>query len=51
MLEVTSDDIAALNDEDLRTLVGCLCERSCEPATSRRRPLLGAAIRMRRMAA
>ena len=26
MLEVTSDDIAALNDEDLRTLVGRLCE-------------------------
>jgi hypothetical protein len=26
MLEITSDDIAALNDEDLRTLVGRLCE-------------------------
>lgn len=26
MLEITSDDIAALNDEDLRSLVGMLCE-------------------------
>src|SRR5690349_16948018 len=26
MLEITSDDIAALNDEDLRNLVGRLCE-------------------------
>jgi hypothetical protein len=26
MFEVTGDDIAALNDEDLRTLVGRLCE-------------------------
>ena len=26
MLEITGDDIAALNDEDLRTLVGRLCE-------------------------
>lgn len=26
MLEITSDDIAALNDEDFRTLVGLLCE-------------------------
>ena len=26
MLEVSSDDIAALNDEDLRTLIGRLCE-------------------------
>jgi hypothetical protein len=28
MVEITSDDIALLNDEDLRTLVGLLCE--CE---------------------
>src|ERR1700730_755867 len=26
MFEITSDDIAHLNDEDLRTLVGQLCE-------------------------
>jgi hypothetical protein len=26
MLEITSDDIASLNDEDFRTLVGLLCE-------------------------
>ena len=26
MLEITGDDIAALNDEDLRTLIGRLCE-------------------------
>src|SRR6266852_7527408 len=26
MFEITSDDIALLNDEDLRTLVGRLCE-------------------------
>ncbi|MEA2893499.1 MAG: hypothetical protein QOI05_4292 [Bradyrhizobium sp.] len=26
MFEITKDDIAALNDEDLRTLVGLLCE-------------------------
>jgi hypothetical protein len=26
MLEITGDDIAALNDEDLRSLVGMLCE-------------------------
>ena len=26
MLEITGDDIAALNDDDLRTLVGRLCE-------------------------
>src|SRR4051794_15172926 len=26
MLEITGDDIAALNDEDLRSLVGRLCE-------------------------
>jgi hypothetical protein len=26
MFEITRDDIAALNDEDLRTLIGLLCE-------------------------
>src|SRR4051794_39563287 len=26
MFDVTADDIASLNDEDLRTLVGLLCE-------------------------
>lgn len=26
MFEITSDDVASLNDEDLRTLVGLLCE-------------------------
>jgi hypothetical protein len=26
MLEITVDDIAALGDEDLRTLMGLLCE-------------------------
>jgi hypothetical protein len=26
MFEITRDDIAALNDEDLRTLIGRLCE-------------------------
>src|ERR1043166_5075558 len=26
MFEITGDDIAALSDEDLRTLVGLLCE-------------------------
>ena len=27
ILGVTADQIATLNDRDLRTLVGCLCER------------------------
>lgn len=39
MLELTGDDIAALNDEDLRTLVGLLCE-----AELRRRNLALSAI-------
>jgi hypothetical protein len=39
MFEVTGDDIAALNDEDLRTLVGRLCE-----AELRRRELSTAAV-------
>lgn len=26
MFEITRDDIAALDDEDLRTLIGLLCE-------------------------
>jgi hypothetical protein len=37
MLEITGNDIAALNDEDLRSLVGRLCEselRSCGLSTS-----------------
>lgn len=32
MLEITSQDIAALNDEDLRTLVGRLCEAELQQA-------------------
>jgi hypothetical protein len=39
MFEITSDDIAALNDEDLRSLVGRLCE-----AELRRRQLSPAAV-------
>jgi hypothetical protein len=39
MFEITGDDVAALNDEDLRTLVGRLCE-----AEVRRRELSTAAI-------
>src|SRR5215218_415107 len=39
MLEITGDDIAALGDEDLRTLVGLLCE-----AELRRRNLALSAI-------
>lgn len=39
MFEVTGDDIAALNDEDLRTLVGRLCE-----AELRRRGLPSSAV-------
>jgi hypothetical protein len=39
MFEVTGDDVAALNDEDLRTLIGRLCE-----AELRRRKLSMAAV-------
>jgi hypothetical protein len=39
MFEITGDDIAAMNDEDLRTLVGRLCE-----AELRRRELSPAAV-------
>lgn len=39
MLEITGDDIAALSDEDLRTLVGLLCE-----AEMRRRKLPVSAV-------
>ncbi|CAG9220315.1 MULTISPECIES: hypothetical protein [Burkholderia cepacia complex] len=39
MFEITGDDIAALNDEDLRTLVGRLCE-----AELRRRNLSPSAV-------
>jgi hypothetical protein len=39
MLEITGEDIAALGDEDLRTLVGLLCE-----AELRRRNLALSAI-------
>ena len=39
MFEITGDDIAALNDEDLRTLVGRLCE-----AELRRRALPASAV-------
>jgi hypothetical protein len=39
MLEVTGDDIAALSDEDLRALVGQLCE-----AELRRRNLPPSAV-------
>ena len=39
MFEISSDDIAALNDEDLRTLVGLLCE-----AELRRRNLTSSAV-------
>src|SRR4030095_6907215 len=39
MLEITGDDIAALSDEDLRTLVGRLCE-----AELRRRNLAASAV-------
>ncbi|MBI1779050.1 MAG: hypothetical protein HYR63_27260 [Proteobacteria bacterium] len=39
MFEITGDDIAALNDEDLRTLVGNLCE-----AELRRRNLPSSAV-------
>jgi hypothetical protein len=39
MFEITGDDVAELNDEDLRTLVGRLCE-----AELRRRQLSPAAV-------
>lgn len=32
MFEITGDDIAALNDEDLRTLIGRLCEATLQRA-------------------
>jgi hypothetical protein len=32
MLEITGDDIALLNDEDLRTLVGRMCESEMRPS-------------------
>lgn len=42
MFEITGDDVAALNDEDLRSLVGLLCE-----ANVRRRGLVLSAVTWR----
>jgi hypothetical protein len=50
MFEIVADDIARLNDEDLRTLGGLLCEAELRAHGLPVSAVPGAATRMRRMA-